>query len=403
MTRKYLYTKYNLLLLLAIFLGLGLGLTNSVILFAIAEGISSIFLKLLRLISLPLVFFAIGSTITSVDNLKTMFTLGKRLVYYTLFTTLIAASIGLGIVIFIHPRVTTATTLATMTETNSTGYTNILADILPNNILKPFIEGNVIAIAFLAVILSIASLFLKEKERTFVKNFFSTFSSIFLNLAKGILKLLPLAMFAFSILLYKEFRNQENLQVFSKYLFCVIMANLLQGFLVLPLLLKFHKISPFKVVKTMSPALITAFFSKSSAATLPLTMELAEDELKIHPTLSRFSFPLCSVINMNGCAAFILITIVFILTSNGILLSPLMLIAWVLIATLAAVGNAGVPMGCYFLTLSLLSSIKIPLSILGLILPFYAVLDMLETSLNVWSDCCVVSIVNKQLSKKFPL
>lgn len=129
-------------------------------------------------------------------------------------------------------------------------------------------------------------------------------------------------------------------------------------------------------------------------------MELAEEKLSIHTSLSRLAFPLCSVINMNGCAAFILVTILFICTSYGMTFSIFSMIGWIFIATLCAVGNAGVPMGCYFLTSSLLTSMNVPLDILGLILPFYTMLDMIETSLNVWSDCCVVNITNKRLSKK---
>ena len=99
---------------------------------------------------------------------------------------------------------------------------------------------------------------------------------------------------------------------------------------------------------------------------------------------------------MNGCAAFIIITVLFVAISNGIEFSIAELIAWVFIATLAAVGNAGVPMGCYFLSLALLTSMNVPLDLMFVILPFYVFLDMLETAINVWSDACVTAIVDKE-------
>ncbi len=105
---------------------------------------------------------------------------------------------------------------------------------------------------------------------------------------------------------------------------------------------------------------------------------------------------------MNGCAAFILITSLFLLQNAGIELGAGTIVAWVFIATFAAVGNAGVPMGCYFLTLSLVSSMNIPVTLMGIILPVYAVIDMIETALNVWSDSCVVNIVNKEVKDKLP-
>ncbi len=103
---------------------------------------------------------------------------------------------------------------------------------------------------------------------------------------------------------------------------------------------------------------------------------------------------------MNGCAAFILVTSIYLMQNAGIEISAATLVTWVFIATIAAVGNAGVPMGCFFLTLSLLSSMNVPVDLMGVILPVYAVIDMIETCLNVWSDSCVCNIVNKELKGK---
>lgn len=318
--------------------------------------------------------------------------------YYTLLTTVISACIALALFVLVKPSAR-FTEIGISTEANATGYLAVLSKTIPGNVLEPFLESNVIAAAFLSSLLAIFSLSLPETERSFVRSAFNTLFSLLINIAKGVLKMLPLATFAFSLLFVREMRTGSlELSSFGGYLFCVVGANCLQGIVVLPLFLKTKGLSPVQTFKLMSRPLVTAFFSKSSAATLPLTMEVAEENLHIHPTISRFVFPLCSVINMNACAAFILTTVLFIGISNGITFSPLSLISWGFIATLAAVGNAGVPMGCYFLTSSLLSSMNIPLGLLGLILPAYALLDMLETLINVWSDCCVVSLINKKFS-----
>ena len=124
-------------------------------------------------------------------------------------------------------------------------------------------------------------------------------------------------------------------------------------------------------------------------------MSCAENNLKVNPKVARFVLPICTTINMNGCAAFILATVVYLMQNNGVEITPFVLLAWIFIATVAAVGNAGVPMGCFFLAASLLSSMNVPIVLLGIILPFYAVLDMVETALNVWSDSCVTAMVNK--------
>ena len=100
---------------------------------------------------------------------------------------------------------------------------------------------------------------------------------------------------------------------------------------------------------------------------------------------------------MNGCAAFILVTSLFVMQNGGIALTLPVILTWVLISVVSAVGNAGVPMGCYFLTLSLMSGIGAPIGIMGVILPIYAIIDMIETAVNVWSDSCVCAMVDKSL------
>ena len=107
--------------------------------------------------------------------------------------------------------------------------------------------------------------------------------------------------------------------------------------------------------------------------------------------------PICTTINMNGCAAFILVTSLFVMQNSGMNLTTGAMISWLFVAVLAAIGNAGVPMGCYFLTLSLMSSVGASIGIMGVILPIYTIIDMIETAENVWSDSCVCAMTNKDL------
>jgi Na+/H+-dicarboxylate symporter len=100
---------------------------------------------------------------------------------------------------------------------------------------------------------------------------------------------------------------------------------------------------------------------------------------------------------MNGCAAFILVTSLFVMQNGAIPLTWTTILLWILISVVSAVGNAGVPMGCYFLTLSLMSGVGAPVAVLGIILPIYTIIDMVETAENVWSDSCVAAMVNKDV------
>lgn len=152
----------------------------------------------------------------------------------------------------------------------------------------------------------------------------------------------------------------------------------------------------------MLPAVLTALFTKSSAATLPVTMRSAEERLGVRKEVARFVLPICTTVNMNGCAAFILVTSLFVMQSGGAELSLGQMLLWLVIAVVAAVGNAGVPMGCYFLTFSLMSGIGAPVAVLGAILPIYTVIDMVETAENVWSDSCVCAMTDRDLSRHTP-
>lgn len=152
-----------------------------------------------------------------------------------------------------------------------------------------------------------------------------------------------------------------------------------------------------KIARGMFPALSVAFFSKSSSGALPVAMKCADENLKIPRKVANFTLPLCTTINMNGCAAFIFTTVLFVSMSNGIHFTMPEMIMWIFVATIAAIGNAGVPMGCYFLSSAFLAAMNVPLNILGIILPFYAFIDMLESAINVWSDSCVTVMVHHEL------
>jgi Na+/H+-dicarboxylate symporter len=385
----------------AMLLGLASGI-SSINFFSDAAGIiSEIFINLLKLISLPIIFLAITATITGMQDLKEMRFLGKKVFSYTIFTTLLAASVALILYIVIDPSKTSFSSDVTKAVQGQVSYLTFLVKAVPSNLVVAFTENNVVGIAIVALLFSFSVLFLPKNQKETVHNLFASLFAAVLKMTSFIIKLMPFGIWAFTTLLVKDLQSnfQEGQSLFW-YLVSVTSANLIQGLIVLPLLLKFKGISPLKTAKAMAPALTLAFFSKSSNATLPLAIKCAEDNLKLSPKITNFSLPLCSVINMNACAGFILTTVLFVSMMNGITFSYIEMIGWIFLATLAAIGNAGVPMGCYFLASAFLISMNVPLHIMGIILPFYTLLDMVETAINVWSDSCVTTIVNKEVKIK---
>jgi Na+/H+-dicarboxylate symporter len=385
---------------LATVLGLLAGCMNLPQIDASAEFVAQIFINLLKLVSLPIIFLSIVSTASGMESLHEIKSIGKRVIKYTLLTTVTAAAIGLLLFLLIDPvREPHASIDAFAPATQSTGsYLGYLLKAIPSNFIQPFNENHVIGVLFLAMLLSSAILALPKENRTTLHTFFSSLYAAIMKITGWIVLLMPLAVWAFITLFFKDFRQGLDVKNLALYLSCVLLANFLQAGVVLPLLLKFKGVSPWSMLKGMMPALSVAFFTKSSSAALPMAMRCAQENLKMSPKVANFTLPLCTTINMNACAAFILITVLFVSMSNGMVFSGPELFLWIFIATLAAVGNAGVPMGCYFLASAFLAAMNVPLNILGIILPFYTMIDMLESAINVWSDACVTAVVNKEVA-----
>jgi Na+/H+-dicarboxylate symporter len=396
---SYWSEQKNITLLFATTLGVVIGYFEIPILIELSQLITEIFVKMFKLISMPILFLSIMSCITKIENINQFKVIGKKTFFYTLFTTTVAALIALIIYLLIDPsNVIPVSNVDDPKHSVDFNYSNYVLKAIPNNIFEPFVEYNLFAVLFIAIISGIAIYNLPIEERQFFHKCADSFFALFMKITDFIIHLLPIAITAFVTTMISNLVSNANLAIILLYLVCIITANLIQGFIILPGLLYYKNISPKQVYKATSPALALAFFSKSSAATLPVSMKYAINNLKIDPQIAKFTLPLCTTINMNACAAFILITILFVLESNGIPLNTNLLIGVLIFSIFAAIGNASVPMGCYFMATSFLVSMKIPLYIMTIILPFYIVLDMLETAINVWSDICVTNIVNKESS-----
>jgi Na+/H+-dicarboxylate symporter len=395
--------KSHLFILIAIFIGIMTGLIHQEMIFKSAEITATLFTNFLKFIAAPIVFLSIFSTLLGMNGLGEMKVLGKRIFAYTVLTTALAASIALILFILINPVNPDAVReLAQDTPSlQEHSYISFLLNIVPSNLVQAFLENNVIGIAFISFLLGIAALKLPDENRLILSQLFSSLFKLILKLTEFVILLMPIGIWAFVTLLVHELKsNSSQFNQIILYLSIVLGANLLQGLVILPLFLKIKGISPLKTAKGAGKALILAFFTKSSNAALPVTIQCAREQLAIKPKIAQFSLPLCTVINMNGCAAFILTTVLFVSEMNGLLFSPWELGLWIILATLAAIGNAGVPMGCFFLSSAFLISMGVPLTLMGIILPFYAFLDMVETALNVWSDIAVTAVVNRELEQE---
>lgn len=387
--------------LYAVMIALGIlsGLSDINILKALGLFISDVFIRIFKCISLPIIALSIIVTLSNYRSDGLMKTVWRRTMCYTLGTTLVAAGVSCLLYILIHPSMVQAVSQTTSAiQMDKMSYLHFVSNLIPATLFSPFIEQQVISVLFLGIVIGIAVRFIPDNEaRQTITHFFKGAHGLFMVITNWVITIIPIGLFGFITTTVIQFRGGTAIQGIGEYLLIIVLANLVQGFIILPLWLKSHGIKPFQAMKGMLPALSLAFFSKSSVGTLPVTIETVEKNLNVKPEVSRFVLPLCTSINMNGCAAFIFATVIYLMQNQGIEVSLATMGLWVVVATVAAIGNAGVPMGCFFLSASLLASMNVPITLMGIILPFYALIDMLETALNVWSDSCVVKVVDEQL------
>jgi len=391
----------------ALIVGSLIGFAGNTDINAVMDFIATVFTRLFSFIAVPIIAVSLISTLANLSKNSKGGSIFAHTIFYTLLTTILAALLGAVLFAVIKPANVPAALSSSaadvVTKYESLSYLEHIQNIIPNNLLQPFVAGNVLSILLVAAAFGLGIATMKEsKNKEALISVISGFQELLFILIHWMINILPLGIMAFTAQLVTQLEAGIILGGLATYFGVVISSNLIQMFVILPLILLIKGLNPIKIARGMLPALAVALFSKSSAGTLPVTMASAEDNLHVDRRVSRFVLPICTTINMNGCAAFILITSVYLMQNAGIEIGFDTMLAWVFIATFAAVGNAGVPMGCYFLTLSLVSSMNIPVTLMGIILPVYAVIDMIETSLNVWSDSCVANIVNKTMQGKLP-
>ena len=383
----------------ALALGVVLGLLHIPAVNAVCDFIATVFTRLFQFLAVPTVALAIMTTLISFGRQRSTRKIFKHTLTYTLLTTFAAALVGLGLYLLISPE--PIPVVGSQDVENSTTFYDHIVSVIPDNAVQPLLSGNILSILLIAIAFGLGIAFMPDSGRkdVLVKGI-EGLQELFFILIKGLIKVLPLGIVAFAAQLTAQLSGGLILGSLGKWTAVILAGNLTQFFIVLPLFLLVRGINPLRVFKAMSPAVMMALFTKSSAATLPVTLSSAEERLGVSPKVSRFVLPICTTINMNGCAAFILVTSLFVMHCGGMDLSIWQMLLWTLVSVIAAVGNAGVPMGCFFLTVSLLTGIGAPVEVMGMILPIYTIVDMVETAENVWSDSCVCAMTDKDLKEK---
>lgn len=372
--------------------------------------VATVYTRLFQFVAIPTIALAVTTTLARFGTQKDTGRIFRHTLTYTLLTTVAAAAVGMLLYRIISPDNLPLEAIQGDTgidsvkqELGDTSYMDYIIGIVPDNVLRPLVEGNVLSLLLIAVAVGIALARMPESDskRTLMNGLYGL-QNLVSTLIHWLIDILPIGIVAFAAQLSAEVTAGTVVTSIGKYVAVILGGNLLQFCVVLPLFLMARGLNPIRVARAMTPAVLMALFTKSSAATLPVTIQSAEERLGVDSRVARFVLPICTTINMNGCAAFIFVTSLFVMQNGGVEITWGTMIMWLFISVIAAIGNAGVPMGCYFLTLSLMSGVGAPIAIMGIILPVFTVLDMIETAENVWSDSCVAAMTDRDVRNASP-
>ncbi|MGO1470538.1 MAG: dicarboxylate/amino acid:cation symporter, partial [Tissierella sp.] len=395
-------------ILIALVLGLVVGLIvypmsqgtlrDTILIDGIFQLLGQIFLRAIMMIVVPLVFISLVNGAASMGDVKKLGRVGVKTITFYLFTTALAITIALSIGAIIQPG--TGLNLDEIEEVETTvdektPLVETLTEIVPNNPVEAMAEGNMLQIIVFAILTGVGLSLLGEKGKGLVK-LFEDLNELVMKLVEIVMMLAPIGVFG---LIAKTFATTglSALLPLAKYVIAVYIGLAIHGTLVYGGLFKiFTGLSLGKFYRKFVRAMTVAFSTASSGATIPVSLDICENELGIDRSISSFTIPLGATINMDGTAIMQGVAVFFIAQVYNIPLSFSMILTIVLTATLASIGTAGVPGAGAIMLALVVQSVGLPIEGIALIMGIDRLVDMGRTAVNVTGDAVCTSIIAKQ-------
>ncbi len=363
-----------------------------------------IWLRLLKMIVLPLIITSIIVGVSSLDPTKLGRVGGKTFLYYA-GTTACAVVIGLFVVNMLQPGVGADLSASSPPSVQPAPVDEMLISIIPTNPVDSLVSSHthpddgvktrgaeVISIIFFSILFGLAITITGTRARP-VKELFEAANEVVMKMTMWIMALAPIGVFGLlaHTIVTTGFDTFDELAV---YMVTVVLGLSIHGLVVLPLLLWiFARRRGHVYAKEMSPALLTAFSTSSSSATLPVTINSAEKRAGVPRSIAEFVLPLGATVNMDGTALYEAVAVLFIAQAYGVDLTLSAQILVALTATMAAIGAAGVPSAGTVMMILVLQAVNLPVEGIGLILAVDRILDMCRTTVNVWGDSIGAAII----------
>ncbi|MFV0339870.1 MAG: dicarboxylate/amino acid:cation symporter [Parachlamydiaceae bacterium] len=382
-----------------IFIALLLGIATGAILGENAiylKPIGQIFLGLINMIILPLVLASMTVGITSIHDPEKLSRVGLKTLFIYLTTTVVAIAIGMGAAYLFQPgQSLNLKPTGEIHEVETLSLGEILLSIVPSNPIASLAEGNILQVIVFAIFLGLAINFSGPKGRPFL-SVMESLADVMYRLTSIVMEFSPIGVFAIMAWVSGSF-GLSILLPLAKFLMLYYVACFFHMGTVFCGILKYlARVKPLPFFKGMSDAIMMAFSTCSSSATLPVSMHCAQENLGVSKNISSFVLPLGSTINMNGSALFQGMSAVFIAQAYGLELSVQALITIVVTATLGAIGAAGIPGTGFIMLTVVFSSVGIPIEGLALLAGIDRIREMISTVLNVLGDAVCAVYVAKQ-------
>lgn len=374
----------------------------------------TIFIRLLKMIAIPLIIASLVKGISDLEDIAKFSKIGIRTILIYIATTLVAISIGLGLVHIIQPgnNVTEETLNELLAENGSNASSKIsnasqqmesgplqpLVDIVPDNIFAAMSNnGLMLQVIFFVILFGICLLLVSKEQAAPLKKVFSSLNEVILKMVDLMMLYAPLGVFALMANLVADTKRPDLFIALISYALTVFAGLLLMISFYLLVVYLYTGRKPGFFLKGISPAQLVAFSTSSSAATLPVTMERVEEHLGVEEEITSFVCPVGATINMDGTSLYQAVAAVFICQALGVPLGFGEIIMILATALLASIGSAAVPGAGVVMLIIVLESIDFPSELLGtgiaMILAVDRPLDMLRTMVNVTGDAAVSMIV----------
>lgn len=385
---------------------------------SVYDFIGQIFLSALKMLIVPLI---VSSIIVGVSGLGDDNSLGrmgvKTLIYYAI-TSLIAILIGLSIVNLIGPGYINGepakeliglqpipeATIATIEGKGAGDIVEIFLRIVPQNVVFAAAQGQMLGLIFFSLLFGVFMTRIAEGSGRVLKSFWQGIFDTMMGMTDFIMKFAPLGVFGLVAHVIAGLDPGNIGELFSSlalFVLAVLLALAMHTFIVMPLILYFVAgVNPLRHIKAMAPAMLTAFSTASSSATLPITMECVEKNAGVSNKTSSFVLPLGATVNMDGTALYECVAALFIAQAYGLELTFATQFTIVFVALLTSIGVAGIPSASLVAITIILTAIGLPLEALGLILAVDRILDMFRTSVNVFSDSCGAVVIARLEGEK---